>query len=50
MRLRASFVGLSAGILLAAGAHAHEVRPAYLELRETAPDTYEAMWKVPARG
>ena len=24
--------------------------PAYLELRETAPDTYDILWKVPARG
>src|SRR5262245_24048813 len=31
-------------------AGAHEVRPAYLELRETAPDTYDILWKVPARG
>ena len=29
--------------------NAHEVRPAYLELRETATDTYEIVWKVPAR-
>ena len=29
---------------------AHEVRPAYLELRQTAPDTYDVLWKVPARG
>lgn len=26
---------------------AHEVRPAYLELRQTASDTYDALWKVP---
>ena len=31
-------------------ASAHEVRPAYLELRETAPEIYDVMWKVPARG
>jgi hypothetical protein len=31
-------------------AGAHEVRPAYLELRETAPDTYDILWKIPARG
>ena len=31
-------------------AGAHEVRPAYLELRETTPDTYDILWKVPARG
>jgi hydrogenase/urease accessory protein HupE len=35
---------------LTASAFAHEVRPAYLELRETSPDTYEMLWKVPARG
>src|SRR5436190_22368873 len=29
---------------------AHEVRPAYLELRETAPETYDVLWKVPRRG
>jgi len=29
---------------------AHEVRPAYLELRQTAPDTYAALWKVPGLG
>jgi hydrogenase/urease accessory protein HupE len=31
-------------------AHAHELRPAYLEVRQTGPDTYDVMWKVPARG
>jgi hydrogenase/urease accessory protein HupE len=31
-------------------ARAHELRPAYLELRETAPGTYDASWKVPAAG
>ena len=29
---------------------AHEVRPAYLELRQTGPDTFEALWKVPGQG
>jgi hypothetical protein len=29
--------------------HAHELRPAYLELRQTSPDAYEVSWKVPAR-
>jgi len=31
-------------------AHAHEVRPAYLEIRETAEDVYVVLWKVPASG
>jgi hydrogenase/urease accessory protein HupE len=33
-----------------AGAWAHEVRPAYLELRQTDADTYDVLWKVPALG
>ena len=42
-----------AALLLAAlsfPVSAHEVRPAYLELRQTAPDSYDVLWKVPARG
>ncbi|NIP93435.1 MAG: HupE/UreJ family protein, partial [Akkermansiaceae bacterium] len=31
-------------------ARAHEMRPGYLEIRESAPDTYTVLWKVPARG
>jgi len=31
-------------------ASAHELRPAYLEMREIAPDTFSVVWKVPARG
>src|SRR6478672_6381539 len=29
---------------------AHEVRPAYLELRQTSAETYDAFWKVPGQG
>lgn len=29
---------------------AHEVRPGYLELRETAPGSFSILWKVPMRG
>ncbi len=29
---------------------AHEVRPAYLELRQTGAESYDALWKVPGRG
>jgi hydrogenase/urease accessory protein HupE len=32
------------------GAEGHEVRPGFLELRETAPDTYSVLWKHPAGG
>jgi hydrogenase/urease accessory protein HupE len=31
-------------------AHAHEMRPAYLELREADDQTYDVKWKVPAQG
>jgi hydrogenase/urease accessory protein HupE len=37
-------------LLLALPCLAHEVRPAYVELTETEPGTFEAVWKVPARG
>jgi hydrogenase/urease accessory protein HupE len=40
---------LSAAIF-AGGVQAHEVRPAYLELRQTAPETYDLLFKVPALG
>jgi len=30
--------------------YAHEVRPAYLELHQLDSDTYDVLWKVPARG
>ena len=33
-----------------APASAHEVRPAYLQLHQTAADTYDVLWKVPALG
>ncbi len=31
-------------------AFAHEVRPAYLQVRQTGSDTYDVFWKVPAQG
>lgn len=33
-----------------APAAAHELRPGYLDMRETAPDEFAVVWKVPARG
>ncbi|MBX5000048.1 HupE/UreJ family protein [Rhizobium lentis] len=37
-------------LLLAVSAVAHEIRPAYLDLRETARDGFAVVWKVPAQG
>jgi hydrogenase/urease accessory protein HupE len=34
----------------ASAARAHELRPAYLELRQTAAETFNVLWKVPAAG
>jgi len=36
------------GCPFASGAIAHEVRPAYLELKQSAPDTWDVLWKIPA--
>ena len=38
------------GALLAGSAPADELRPGYLEMRQTAPDTYGLLFKIPARG
>lgn len=37
-------------LVLASAAHAHEIRPAYLQLNEVAPGSYDLLWKVPANG
>lgn len=37
-------------MFLATSGMAHEIRPAYLDMRETAPDEFAVVWKVPAQG
>lgn len=37
-------------LLLAVPAWSHEVRPAYLELRENEPGIFSVLWKVPMKG
>ena len=34
-------------LLFCSPAFAHELRPAHLKLRQTGPDTHDALWKVP---
>lgn len=34
----------------AAAVQAHEVRPAYLRIQQTAPEQFDVLWRVPARG
>ena len=44
-------LALSVGLLAAAqGASAHEMRPAYLEVREQEPGRYSVLWKTPMSG
>ncbi len=31
-------------------AWAHEIRPAYLQIQQTAPETYDLLWKLPSNG
>ena len=38
---------LGAALLFAPAAGAHEVRPAYLELKETAPGQFSVLWRTP---
>jgi hypothetical protein len=49
IRLATSLVGLLL-LLSPAAAPAHELRPAYLEMRELAGDRFAVLWKVPALG
>ncbi len=50
-RMHLGWLGLPLVLALLAGApSAHEVRPAYLELSQIDEDTYDLLWKVPARG
>jgi HupE/UreJ protein len=49
---RRNFRQIVAGLLLAmlfmlASARAHEVRPAYLEIKETAPGQFSVLWRTP---
>lgn len=37
-------------IIIAPDLLAHEIRPAYLQIQETAPAKYDVLWKVPSRG
>src|SRR5499427_5769191 len=49
---RRNFRQIVAGLLLAmpfvfSSAHAHEVRPAYLEIKESAPNQFSLLWRTP---
>jgi hydrogenase/urease accessory protein HupE len=50
VRLWAWFTALFAVLLLAPAASAHEVRPALLQIVQTAPGDYDVTWKQPTVG
>lgn len=43
-------VGILVALAAAGSASAHEARPGFLELKETAPGTYSLLWKRPTGG
>jgi hypothetical protein len=43
-------LGLAILLGAVAPAAAHEVRPAFLQIREIEPSTYDVLWKTPAQG
>ncbi len=47
MRLPRVVLPIAVLVGLAAPAFAHEARPAYLEIRETAPGRYDLLWRTP---
>lgn len=50
MTLRALIALLVAVFCACATAQAHELRPAFLDMQETAPNVFAVVWKVPAAG
>lgn len=45
-----SLIGVIWLVLLAGAAGAHEIRPAYLEINETAAGRFDVLWKQPSNG
>ena len=48
--MKRAALALAAWLCLLTPVPAHEIRPAYLELRETTPGTFEVLFKTPRRG
>ena len=49
-RLGLALAWLFAMLAFAPLASAHEIRPAYLQIREVEPNVYDFLWKTPAQG
>lgn len=50
LRGLAYLLALASALILAAPASADDFRPAYLQLSQTSPTTYDVLWKIPAQG
>ena len=50
MKQTLSWLIVSIVIFTTVPIEAHEVRPAYLEIKQTAMETFDVFWKVPGRG
>jgi hydrogenase/urease accessory protein HupE len=50
MHRRLTFGAVLVMLVVVETAYSHEVRPAYLELRQTGAERYAVLWKVPAVG
>lgn len=48
--MRRALFAFILSLLVVVQLHAHEVRPAYLQLHQTGAETYDELWKVPAIG
>lgn len=48
--VRLALLWLAAACGLVQAAFAHEIRPAYLQIREIEPGVYDLLWKTPAQG
>lgn len=48
--MKALLIALILLVTFAPATFAHEMRPAYLELRQTGAETYDVLWKVPGKG
>lgn len=49
-RIAAVLLLASFGLMTTREAHAHELRPAYLEIQQTSDQSFSTSWKVPAKG
>lgn len=47
---RSLLLGLLVVLSMPAVVRAHEVRPGYLQIRQSSAETYDVLWKVPAKG